>query len=64
MVLTGLKTLLFVSSHLKDNFEVIHFHKKSRGAQGLIIVQMFEKCTTNFYFENGKSGMKTTIINF
>ena len=50
-----LKTLSFVFIHMKDNVEMIHFHIKSRGAQGLVFVKiMLEKCTTNFYFENDK----------
>ena len=60
----GLKALPFFSSHMKDNFEVIHFHIKSRDAQDLVLVQItFGKCTTNFDFENGKVGIKTTIAN-
>ena len=40
----GLKTLLFISSHMKDNVAVIHFHIKSICVQGLISVQItFEK---------------------
>ena len=32
--------------------------------QGLVFVQVkFEKCTTNFYFENGEVGIKTAIAN-
>ena len=54
--------LLFFSNHMKDNLEVMHFYIKSRGMQGLVFVQIwFEKCTTNFYFENGEIGIKTTI---
>ena len=60
----GLKTLLFVSSHMKDNVQVIHFHIKSRGVQGLVFVQIkFEKFTTNFYFRNGEVGIKTRIAS-
>ena len=60
----GLKTLPFVSCHVKDNVKVIYFHIKSRGVQGLIFVQIpFEKYTTHFYFENGEVGVKTTITN-
>ena len=56
------KPLPFVSCHMKDNVEVIHFYIKRRGMQGLVFVQItFEKCTTNFYFENGEVDMKTTI---
>ena len=48
----GLKTLSFFSSNTKGNVEVIHFHIKSRGVQGLAFVQItFENCTLNFYFE-------------
>ena len=55
----------FVSSHIQDNVEVIHFHIKSRGVQGLIFVQIrFEKCTTHLYFENSEVGIKTKIANF
>ena len=40
----GLKTLLFISSHMKDNVAVIHFHIKSICVQGLISMQItFEK---------------------
>ena len=60
----GLNMLLFVSSHMKDNAEVIHFHIKNRGVKGHILVQiMFEKCTTNFLFWNVEVGIKTTIAN-
>ena len=49
---------------LKDNAEVIHFHIKSRGLQGLVFVQiMFEKCTKNSYIENEEVGTKTTTAN-
>ena len=61
----GLKTLPFVSCHMKDNVEVIHFHIKSKGVQGLVLVQItFEKYTTNFYLENGEVDIKTTIANY
>ena len=37
---------------------------KSRCVQGLAFVQItFEKCTTNFYFENGKVGIKMATVN-
>ena len=56
--------LSFLSSHIKDYVEVIHSHIKSRSVQGLLFVKItFKKCTTNFYFENGKVGIKTTIVN-
>ena len=56
--------LPFVSRHMKDTVEVIYFHIKRRGAQGLVFVlKKFEKCTTNFYFEIGEVGIKTTITN-
>ena len=59
------KTLPFVSSHIKGNVEVIHFHIKSRGVQGLVLVQTtLEKCTTNFNFEINEIGIKTAISNF
>ena len=49
---------------MEENVEVIHFHIKSRGVQGLVFVQItYEKCTTNFYFENSKFGIKTTNGN-
>ena len=35
-----IKTLLFVSSHIKDNVEVIHFRIKYSGVQGLIFVRI------------------------
>ena len=60
----GLKTLSFFSRNVKDNVEVIHFHIKSRGVQGLAFVQItFENCTLNFYFENSELGIKKTIAN-
>ena len=37
------KALPFVSSHIKDNAEVIHFQIKSRGVQGLVFVQKLLK---------------------
>ena len=56
--------LPFVSYHMKDNVEVIYFHMKSRGLQGLVVVEItFEKGTANFYFENGEVGIKTAIAN-
>ena len=49
---------------MEDNVEVIHFHVKSRGVQSLVFGQiMFEKCTTNLYFENGEVSIETTIAN-
>ena len=61
----GLKILRFVSGHMKDNAEVIRFHIKSRGVQGIIFVHItFEKCTTNFYFQNSEVGIKKAIANF
>ena len=49
---------------MKDSLEVIHFHVKSRGTQGLVFVQItFERCTINFYFEKGKVHIKTTIAD-
>lgn len=60
----GLKTLLFVSSHMEDNAEVIHIHTKSKGVQGLVFAQItLEMWTTFFYLENGEVCMKTTISN-
>ena len=57
-------TLLFVSWHMKDSLEVIHFHVKSRGTQGLVFVQItFARCTINFYFEKDKVDIKTTIAD-
>ena len=51
----GLKALPFVSCHMKDNVEVIHFHVKINGVQDLVFVPITcEKWTTNFNFENGK----------
>ena len=62
--MTVLKMLLFIQCHMKSNVEVIYFHIKSRGKQGLVFVQItFEKFTTNFYFKNSKAGIKTTIAN-
>ena len=60
----GLKTLPFFSSNMKDNVEVIHFHIKSWGMQGLVFVQItFENYTLNFYFKNSEIGVKKTIAN-
>ena len=40
------------------------FIKKSRGVQGLVFVEItFEKCTTNFYYENGEVGTTMAIDN-
>ena len=36
----GLKPLLFISSHMEDNVEVIQFHIKSRDVLGLVFVQI------------------------
>ena len=47
---------------MKDNVEVIYFRIKSKGVQGLIFFQItFEKCNTNFYFQNREVGTKTAI---
>ena len=47
---------------MKGNVEVIYFHIKARGTQGLIFMQIrFAKSTTNFYFKNDKVSVKTTI---
>ena len=60
----GLKTFSFVSCHMKNNIEVIQFHIKSWGVQGLVTVQVtFAKCTTSFNFENDEAGIKTTIAD-
>lgn len=49
---------------MKDNVQVIHFHIKNRGVQGLAFIQItFEEFTTNLYFVNGKIGIKTTNAN-
>ena len=49
---------------MKENVELINFHIKSRGVQGLVFVQItFEKCATKFYFENSENCIKTTIAN-
>lgn len=59
-----LKILRFVSCHMKDNIEVIDFHVKSRSVQGLVFVKItVEKCTTKYYFENGKVVIKMTIVS-
>ena len=56
--------LPFVSSDMKDNVEVIHFHIKRRGAQGIIFMRRtFEKRVTSFYFENDEVDKKTTMAN-
>ena len=50
-----LQTLPLFLSDMKENVEVIHFHIKSRGVQGLVFVQItFKNCTLNFYFENSE----------
>ena len=47
----------FIPLLKKDNVKVIDFHLKRRGAQGLVFVLIrFEKCTTNFIFENDEFG--------
>ena len=49
---------------MKDNVEVIHFHIKRRGAQGIIFMRRtFEKRVTSFYFENDEVDKKTTMAN-
>ena len=53
------KNVTIVSNHFKDNGKVIHYHIKSRVVEGSIFVQMFKKCITNSYFENGKVSIKT-----
>ena len=43
---------------------MIHFLIKGSGVQDLVFVKItFEKCTTNFYFENSEDTIKTTIAN-
>ena len=47
--------LPFVSCHMHDNFEMM---------QVLVSVKtMFERCTTNFYFEHSEVGIKTAIAH-
>ena len=49
---------------MKDNVGVIHFQIKVRGREGFVFVQITcEKCTKNFYFENGEVDIKKTIAN-
>ena len=43
---------------MKDNIEVIPFHIKKGYARLRFREIMFEKYTTNFYFENGKVSKK------
>ena len=58
----GLKPLSFISSHMKDNAEMIHFRVKNNGGKDLVFVQI--KCTTtNFYFENSEVNVTTTNAN-
>ena len=60
----GVQILWFVSGHMKENGEAIHFHMKSRGVQGIVFPQItFEKCATTFYFQNSEVGTKIAIVN-
>ena len=60
----GVQILWFVSGHIKENGEAIHFHMKSRGVQGIVFPQItFEKCATTFYFQNSEVGTKKAIVN-
>ena len=55
------KKLPFVSFHMKENVNLILFHIKSRGVQGLAIVQItYEKFDTNSYFKNGEVTIEAT----
>lgn len=57
----GLKILSYVSIHIKDKVEVIHFPIKRRGVQSLVFAQItFEKCSSNFLSKKGEVGVKTT----
>ena len=45
--------LQIVSGHMKGNAKLIYFLMKSRGEQGIVVIQItFEKCTASFYFQN------------
>ena len=56
--------LPFVSICIKDIGEMIHFHIKYTGVQGLVSVEITSgKCTINFSYENGEVGIKTSIVN-
>ena len=47
----------------KLNWFTFIYEKESK-VQNFVFVQIgFEKCTTNFYFENGKVGTKTATAN-
>ena len=60
----GLQMLPFFSSNIKYNVKVIHFHVKRRGVKGHVLVPItFENCILNFFFENGKFGIKKTNAN-
>ena len=49
---------------MEENGKVIHFHIKSRSVPDLAFMQRaFEKCTRNFYFENGEVGLKRATAN-
>ena len=49
---------------MEDNVEVIHFHIKRRGVQGLVFLQItFEKCTANLYFENAQDSTEMAVVN-
>ena len=62
-----LKRLPCVSSHMKDNVEVIHFNIRSKGEQGLVFVQKtFENSSTKekyleieYPFKQNKIMLKT-----
>ena len=46
---------------MKENVNLILFHMKSRGVQGLAIVQItYEKFDTNSYFKNGEVTIEAT----
>ena len=46
-----------------DNIEMNHFHIKSRNVRVLIFSETFQKCTTYFYFENGKVGTEYQMLS-
>ena len=46
---------------MKENVNLILFHIKSRGVQGLAIVQItYEKFDTNSHFKNGEVTIEAT----
>ena len=55
---------IYLQSHERQCWSDSFSYMYSRDVQGFVFAQItFKKCTTNFYFQNGKVDIKTVIAN-